>query len=277
MSATDEPCPRHISADGSGLDCTHWQSKPPMDQVHYSHVIMGAMASQITSLTIVYSTVYSGADQRRHQSPAFDKMVLSAATVSRLPWRCDVTISLSRIASNITVPNFCYNNMFYSVTKVLWYFGQYSSLSRNVINATYISVYAELPKLPWKGNNHGFQLRFVNDMWLNVLKCVGVGIIENGTVLGLCFWDLVCKFQSTFVTITDFLCWEIYISIFIYQFLISWICYNILHEIFTWFQSTRDKWLLFLIHFPLALFTERAFLKKNSGRFIYYCILHITL
>ena len=31
---------------------------------------MDAMASQITSFTIVYSTVYSGADQRKHQSPA---------------------------------------------------------------------------------------------------------------------------------------------------------------------------------------------------------------
>ena len=30
--------------------------------LHYSEVIMGAMASQITSLTIVYSTVYSGAE-----------------------------------------------------------------------------------------------------------------------------------------------------------------------------------------------------------------------
>ena len=29
---------------------------------------MGAMASQITSLTMVYSTVYSGTDQRKHQS-----------------------------------------------------------------------------------------------------------------------------------------------------------------------------------------------------------------
>ena len=27
---------------------------------HYSHVIMGVMASQITSLTIVYSPIYSG-------------------------------------------------------------------------------------------------------------------------------------------------------------------------------------------------------------------------
>ena len=31
---------------------------------------MGAMASQIISLTIVYSTVYSDADQRKQQSSA---------------------------------------------------------------------------------------------------------------------------------------------------------------------------------------------------------------
>ena len=29
---------------------------------------MGAMASQITNLTIVYLSVHSGADQRKHQS-----------------------------------------------------------------------------------------------------------------------------------------------------------------------------------------------------------------
>ena len=31
---------------------------------------MDAITSQITSLTIVYSTVYSGVDQRKHQSSA---------------------------------------------------------------------------------------------------------------------------------------------------------------------------------------------------------------
>ena len=31
---------------------------------------MGAIVSQITSFSIVYSTVYSGADQRKHQSSA---------------------------------------------------------------------------------------------------------------------------------------------------------------------------------------------------------------
>ena len=37
---------------------------------HYNDVIKGAMASQITSLTIVCSNVCSGADQRKYQSSA---------------------------------------------------------------------------------------------------------------------------------------------------------------------------------------------------------------
>ena len=37
-------------------------------QAHCCYVIMGAIAPQITSLTIVYSTINSGAAQRKHQS-----------------------------------------------------------------------------------------------------------------------------------------------------------------------------------------------------------------
>ena len=37
---------------------------------HNCDVTMGAMAAQITGLTIVYSGVHSGADQRKHQSSA---------------------------------------------------------------------------------------------------------------------------------------------------------------------------------------------------------------
>ena len=40
------------------------------NDIHYNGFIMGAMASQITSLTIVYSTFYSDAYQRKHQSSA---------------------------------------------------------------------------------------------------------------------------------------------------------------------------------------------------------------
>ena len=41
-----------------------------INALHYNDVIMGAIASQITSLTIVYPTFFSGANQRKHQSPA---------------------------------------------------------------------------------------------------------------------------------------------------------------------------------------------------------------
>ena len=51
-------CSHAIIMDGDYLD------------LHYNDVIMGAIASQITSLTIIYSTVYSGADQRKRQSSA---------------------------------------------------------------------------------------------------------------------------------------------------------------------------------------------------------------
>ena len=56
--------------------CNGFMSKPlahnsvSPSAVQYSGVVMGAIASQITSLTSVYSTDYSGADQRKHQSSA---------------------------------------------------------------------------------------------------------------------------------------------------------------------------------------------------------------
>ena len=45
-------------------------SKASFSYIHYDDVIMTTMAAQITSLTVVYSTVYSDANQRKHQSSA---------------------------------------------------------------------------------------------------------------------------------------------------------------------------------------------------------------
>ena len=42
----------------------------PAYWLHYADLIMSVMASQITSLMSVHSTVYSGAGQRKHQSSA---------------------------------------------------------------------------------------------------------------------------------------------------------------------------------------------------------------
>ena len=57
--------PESIIDSGDG----RWNLQLP-DLRNYSDVIMNTMASQIISLTIVYSTIYWGADQWKHQSSA---------------------------------------------------------------------------------------------------------------------------------------------------------------------------------------------------------------
>ena len=66
----------HLSPDGykklglhSAINGSLWDGHRIHEvRWHYNDIIMGAIASQITSLTIVYSSVYSDADQRKHQS-----------------------------------------------------------------------------------------------------------------------------------------------------------------------------------------------------------------
>ena len=49
-------------------ELTDWG--PPPKKKYYRDIIMSAMASQTTGVSIVYSTVRSGVDQRKHQSSA---------------------------------------------------------------------------------------------------------------------------------------------------------------------------------------------------------------
>ena len=65
----------HISCNRTCQHCKHgdhiWVfSLIGFHLAHYNDVTMGSMASHITSLLIVYSAVYSGADERKHQSSA---------------------------------------------------------------------------------------------------------------------------------------------------------------------------------------------------------------
>ena len=70
---------------------------------HYSDVIMSSLTSQITSVSIVYPTVSSSADQRKHQSSASLAFVMG---IHRWPvnsphkgpvtWECFHLMTLSR-------------------------------------------------------------------------------------------------------------------------------------------------------------------------------------
>ena len=62
-----------LDATKSNFFLAYCRSRPAVWVIvptHYNDVIMSAIAFQITSLTTVYSTVYSGADERKHQSSA---------------------------------------------------------------------------------------------------------------------------------------------------------------------------------------------------------------
>ena len=60
----------HICCQPESLLLTDLGGDFSIEKHHYSDVIMDTMASLITSLTSVYSTVHPGADQRKHQSSA---------------------------------------------------------------------------------------------------------------------------------------------------------------------------------------------------------------
>ena len=162
---------------------------------------------------------FTASNNWRRDLAAFDNIVLSSSAVSRLRWRRDGTISLSRLASNITVYTFCYNNMFLFSHQSCLAFWKIKFVELKC-HQCYLYLCLCISSETFHEGKWWFRLRFINDMCLSAWKCVGVGIIVNGSVLGFWLWDLICKFQSTCVLITDLLSWVIYISIFIYQFLI---------------------------------------------------------
>ena len=70
---------------------------------------MSAIASQITSLTIVYSAVYSGADQRKHQSSVsltFVRGIHRSPVIS--PHKGPVTRKMFPFDDVITMWHYCY-------------------------------------------------------------------------------------------------------------------------------------------------------------------------
>ena len=60
----------YLNINEKGIMLIHLCSIHRTTGLHYNDAIMGAMASQIASLAIVYSSVYSGADQGKHQISA---------------------------------------------------------------------------------------------------------------------------------------------------------------------------------------------------------------
>ena len=80
--------------------CLINRSREPskLRETRYNDVIMGAMASQITSLTIVCSTVCQGADERKYQSSVSLAFVRG---IHRGPWNSPT--QRDRNAENVSI------------------------------------------------------------------------------------------------------------------------------------------------------------------------------
>ena len=97
--------------------------------IHYDDVIMEAIASQITSLTTVYSTVHSGGDQSKHQSCASLAFVWGIhrgpvnsphkrpVTRKMFPFD-DVIMIRGKKVFNTTIKSHCKNAIAYSITNL---------------------------------------------------------------------------------------------------------------------------------------------------------------
>ena len=82
---------RHIRNWGRiGRRYYYRQGGIPYQGIHYSDVIMGTTVSQITSVSIVYLTVCSGPDHRKHQSSATLAFKASNAENRSIWWRHNV-------------------------------------------------------------------------------------------------------------------------------------------------------------------------------------------
>ena len=103
--------------DNSRYKFTYWCKRRKghnNGKTHYSDVIKSTIASQITNRTIVYSTVYSDADQRKHQSSAslvfvrgIHRWPVNSRTKCQKRGKCFHFMTSSCYLQNIAVPHAC--------------------------------------------------------------------------------------------------------------------------------------------------------------------------
>ena len=70
---------------------------------HYIGVIMSAMASQITSVSIVYSTVCSGTDQRKQRSSPSTKLRITGLCEGNSPVTGETPVQWVSNAENVSI------------------------------------------------------------------------------------------------------------------------------------------------------------------------------
>ena len=123
-------------------------------KVHYSDVIMNTMASQITSLTIVHSTVYSGADQRKYQSSALPAFVRG---IHRWPVNSPHKRPVTRKCFHL-ITSSCYTHKMRPTVRYGVFCDVIDKWKPIAKFGEFIYACAWVPKLPNKIDNYNFDI-----------------------------------------------------------------------------------------------------------------------
>ena len=124
---------------------------------HYTDVIMTTMASPITSLTVVYSTVYWDADQRKHQSSLHWPLCGEFTGTGEFP------AQRPSYTENVSIWWRHHVSVIYTFTLAIWgnlgwgllseflpfrYFLKFSALSKHTLAIEYhVNIWQVLPQL----------------------------------------------------------------------------------------------------------------------------------
>ena len=156
---------------------------------HYSDVIIGPTASQITSLTIVYSTVYSSADKKKYQISAslvfvwgihqwpvnspqkwpvkrklfpFDDVIMECHVLNLLPVEIDCRVPKVKHTDDLMIPfgELLGHNKQAKANKNSCYHGHYLQILVVETNCGYISwSFSEISsqRFNWSTDQHWFR------------------------------------------------------------------------------------------------------------------------
>ena len=113
---------------------------------HYDDVIMTAIASHITSLTIVYSIVYSDTDQRKHQSSA---SLAFARGIHRDRWIPRTNGQLRGKCFHLMTSS-CKDTLIHCERVAYWQFTNYSV--ENVLNKWFVITEWDAQYWHWKSS-----------------------------------------------------------------------------------------------------------------------------
>ena len=146
-----------------------WWKLDQFSAVHYDDVIMTTMAAQITSLTVVYPTVYSDANQRKHQSSASLAFVWGIHRDRRIP---RTKVQLRGKCFHLMTSSWLYSSAFCRIHQITFYqlhftftFDRSKCISNDTVLLLRNRIMISFVRWIWQWSNHFLLAEYHVQFW----------------------------------------------------------------------------------------------------------------